>query len=145
MEGDTATDMTTGTSVVIGGEKISAKDDYLKVISNIFYKINSAADSRQKPGDLVWILDFYTNVLINCVLDPEDRDNLQTAKEDIYQAEALKRIKPGIKVQTVNDLNQLGQAERDEAKIAACTRIMGEVRNYLDRYFGFETKLAVMM
>lgn len=145
MDGETTTDMSTGSSVVIGGEKISAKDDYLKVISNIFYKINSAADSRQKPADLVWILDFYTNVMISCVLDPEDRDNLQIAKEDIFQAEMLKKVKPGVRIQTINDFNQLGQTERDEAKITACTKIMGEVRNYLDRYFGFETKLAVML
>ena len=134
----------TGNSIVIGGETISAKDDYLKVITNIFYKINAAADNRQRPSDLQWILNFYTDILINSVLDPTDRDNLRIAKEDIYQAECLKRAtKP---VRTVEDLNTaVSSNDKDQALITACTTITGEVRNYLDRYFGFETKLAVML
>lgn len=133
-----------GNSIVIGGETISAKDDYLKVITNIFYKINSAADNRQRPEDLQWILNFYTDVLINSVLDPVDRDNLRIAKEDIYQAECLKRATKPVK--SIEDLNTAVSAkDKDQALITACTTITGEVRNYLDRYFGFETKLAVML
>lgn len=133
-----------GTHMVIGGETISAKDDYLKVITNIFYKINAAADNRHSPEELKWILNFYTDILINSVLDPTDRDNLRTAKEDIYQAECLKRAsKP---VRSIEDLNNaVSASDRTQAAITACTIIIGEVRNYLDRYFGFETKLAVML
>ena len=133
-----------GPSIVVGGETITAKEDYLRVITNIFYKINAAADNRSQPEELQWILNFYTDILINSVLDPTDRDNLRIAKEDIYQAECLKRsTKP---VKTLEELNTvLGAKDKSQATIAACTTITGEVRNYLDRYFGFETKLAVML
>lgn len=141
---DTTTDMMTGTPVVIGGETISAKDDYLRVITNIFYKINAAADNRSKPGDLQWILNFYTDILINSVLDPIDRDNLRIAKDDIFQAECLKRVTKPVK--TLEELNSVISAgDKEQASITACTVITGEVRNYLDRYFGFETKLSVML
>lgn len=133
-----------GTSLVIGGETVSAKDDYLKVITNIFYKINAAADSRTKPEELQWILSFYTDVLINSVLNPSDRDNLVQAKEDIYITECIKRCsKP---VRNLEELNTaITSRDRDQAMISACTRITGEIRNYLDKYFGFEQKLAVML
>lgn len=133
-----------GNSMVIGGETISAKDDYLKVITNIFYKINAAADNIQKPSELQWKLNYYTDVLINSVLDPTDRDNLRIAKEDIYQAECLKRATRPVK--NLEDLNgAVSVQDKDQALITACTAITGEIRNYLDRYFGFETKLAVML
>jgi len=133
-----------GTAMVIGGETVSAKDDYLKVITNIFYKINGAADSRTKPEELQWILSFYTDVLINSVINPIDRDKLVQAKEDIYIIECIKRsTKP---VKSLEELNAtLTSKDKDQAMIAACTRIIGEVRNYLDKYFGFEQKLAVML
>jgi len=141
---ETITDQSTGTPVVIGGERISAKEDYLRVITNIFYKINAAADSRTKPGDLQWILNFYTDILINSVLDPTDRDNLRIAKEDIYQAECLKRVTRPVK--NLEELNSVISAgDKEQAAITSCTVITGEVRNYLDRYFGFETKLSVML
>lgn len=133
-----------GTPMVIGGETVSAKEDYLRVITNIFYKMNAAADMRQNEKDLEWIVNYYTDMLISSVLDPTDRDNLAIAKEDIYQAECLKYAEKPIR--SVEDLISAVSAEnRAKAKITACTRITGEIRNYLDRYFGFETKLAVML
>lgn len=132
--------------VSIGGETVSAKDDYLHVITNIFYKINSAADTRSDIGQIANILNYYTDLLINSVLTPGDRDNLRIAKEDIYQAECLKRaVRPIKTVEDLNNLTIISQKDKDQALIAACTILTGEVRNYLDKYFGFETKLAVML
>lgn len=133
-----------GTALVIGGETVSAKDDYLKVITNIFYKINGAADGRNKPEDLQWILGYYTDMLINSVINPDDRDKLVQAKEDIYLVECIKRATKPVK--SIEELNAiLTTKDKDQAMIAACTRVIGEVRNYLDRYFGFEQKLSVML
>lgn len=143
----TMTEITQTTSenqMIIGGEKVAAKDEYLHTITNLFFKINAAADGITDMGTLRWKLDYYTMTLINSVLDPDDRDNLKTAKESIYQAECIKRAtKP---VRTLQDLTtSVSQDARNEAMIYACTTITGEIRNYLDRYFGFEQKLAVML
>ena len=128
---------TDGREVQIGGETISAKDDYLRTITNLMYKINSAADSMSR-SDLQWKLNYYTDMLIAAILDRGTRATMKQIKEDVYKAEVLK-------LQSFKGSKNLSADEEDQAKITACTVIVGECREYMDRYFGFEMKLAVML
>ena len=56
--------------VQLGGETVSAREDYLKVITNLLYKVNGAAEGKSL-GDLQWSLNFYTDILISSILKPE--------------------------------------------------------------------------
>lgn len=125
-----------GREVIIGGETVSAKDDYLKTITNMFYKINAAADGKNL-ADLQWILNYYTDVLISAILNREAREAMQQAKNDVYAAEILKR--------SFGKTGEMSDEEERQARVAACTIITGECREYFDKYFGFETKLAVLV
>ena len=127
-----------GKEIIIGGETVSAKDDYLKTITNLFYKINAAADGKNL-SDLQWTLNYYTDILISAILNREARESMKKAKDDIYAAEIIKRQSQKEKGKTLND------EEERQARVAACTAIVGECREYFDKYFGFETKLAVMV
>jgi hypothetical protein len=122
--------------VLIGGETVSAREDHLKCIINLFYKINAAADSKT-VGDLQWTLNYYTDVLISNILQSEARDLMRIAKEDIYQVELLK-----LKAESKEALTD---EQRSQAKITACTVIVGEIHQYMDRYFGFEKQLAALV
>ncbi len=62
---------------------------------------------------------------------------MKQAKDDVYFAEILKRQELKGKALTSD--------EEAQARIAASTVIVGECREYFDRYFGFETKLAVLI
>jgi hypothetical protein len=126
-----------GQEIQVGGEKISARDEYLKTVTNLFFKINCAADTKS-INDLQWSLNFYTDMLISSILNADARDSLRVAKEDIYQAECLK-----IKIRKQG--NNLTDAEDNQARLTSCTVIIGEIKNYMDRYYGFEQRLGVLI
>lgn len=126
-----------GNEIIIGGETVTAKDDYLKTITNMLYKINSASDGKNL-NELQWTLNFYTDILISAILNREARAAMQQAKDDIFAAEIIKR-------QALKNGKNLTDEEERQARVAACTAIVGECREYFDRYFGFEMKLAVMV
>lgn len=123
--------------VILGGARIEGKDDYLKSITQIFYKINQAADTKNL-NDLQWSMNFYTDVLISAILDRKARRAMQVAKEAIYQAELLKR-------EATKKDHILTDQEEKQARVSACTEIIGECRQWFDLYFGFQTKLGVLL
>jgi len=123
--------------VILGGEKVSAKEEYLKTITNLFFKINTAAENKSLT-DLQWIMNYYTDVLISAILNREVREAMSDAKESIYQVELIKK-------DTKKDGKVLTEQETSQAKVMACTKIVGECRSYFDRYFGFETKLSALV
>jgi len=124
--------------VVIGTETYSAKDDYLKTVTNLLMKINSAADGKELK-EIAQSMNFITDVLISTVLNPTIRDQLKTAKNDIYELELIK-----IKMKKGMDYNITTEQEA-QAQVRACTEIVGEIRNVLDKYYGFEIRNAVMI
>jgi hypothetical protein len=124
--------------LILGGETVAAKDEFLKTIINMFYKINGAADGKSLK-DLQWILNYYTDILISFILKAEARDEMRVAKDDIYAVEILK-----IKLSKAKG-EEITEEEIYQAKITACTVIVGEMRNFLDKYFGFEQQLAVFV
>jgi hypothetical protein len=126
-----------GKEIVIGGETVSAKDDYLKTLTNLFYKINAAADGKTL-SELAWGMNFYTDVLISAILDPDARDLMTAAKEDILQSEI-------IKTRYATRRDTLTDEDTRQCQVKTCTIIAGELRNYFDKYFGFEIKMAVLV
>jgi hypothetical protein len=136
-------------ALVLGGERVKAKDEYLNTITNVFYKINAAADGERDLGVLQWRLDYYTDLLIGAILEPMDRDKMITAKENVYYAECLKLAECNPKYRqpkTASELlSMLSKDELHQAKISACSKITGECRTYFDQYFGFVQKLSVMI
>jgi len=123
----------------VGGPEYDAKDDYIKSLANIFYKINSAADCNSKD-QLNWQLDYYVDILINRMIDPKDRDDMREAKTALYEIEIQK-----IATEENKKLKDLSLSDRQDAHIETNKRIFGELVTYFDRYYGFETQLAVMM
>lgn len=124
--------------VVIGTETYSAKDDYLKTVTNLLMKVNTAADGKELK-EIAQSMNFITDVLISTVLNPTIRDQLKTAKNDIYELELIKtKNKKGIE-------HNITSEQEYQAQIKACIEIVGEIRNVLDKYYGFEIKNAVMI
>ena len=125
--------------VVIGTETYSAKDDYLKTVTNLLMKVNTAADGKELK-EIAQSMNFITDVLISTVLNPTIRDQLKTAKNDIYELELIK-----IKSKKGTDDSKSYSEQEYQAELKACIEIIGEIRNVLDKYYGFEIKNAVMI
>ena len=120
--------------ITLGSEKYAAKDEYPHTITNLFMKVNNAADS-QSLSNLQWTLNYYTDVLISAILDRETREAMADAKEAIFQSELMKmKLKD----------KDTEEGEK-QAKVIACTKIIGEIRTYFDKYMGLEQKLAALV
>jgi|LSQX01.1.fsa_nt_gb hypothetical protein len=124
----------------VGGPEYDAKDDYIKSLANIFYKINSAADCGNKDT-LQWQLDYYVDILINRMIDPKDREDMRQAKTALVDIEIQKQMK----MNKITKKESLAVTDRHDAIIETNKKIFGELITYFDRYYGFETQLAVMM
>jgi len=122
--------------VVVGGPEYDANGDYLSTIANIFLKINAAADSMNIDSTS-WLLDYYVNLLISRIIDPEDRDLLRDAKHSLYLIEMDDMI--------ADSGDSLGADDKKRCLITANLKVIGELSSYMDRYYGFEKKLAVML
>jgi len=123
----------------VGGPEYDAKDDYIKSLANIFYKINSAADDYNKDV-LAWKLDYYVDILINRMIDPQDREDMREAKKALYEIEKRREAK-----EEHTSVSEMSTSGRQDARIETNKKIFGELITYFDRYYGFETQLAVMM
>lgn len=123
--------------IILGGNRVEAKEDYLKTITNVFHKINNAGDTKNL-SDLQWSMNYYTDILISAILNREARRAMMNAKEAVYQAEILK-------YETRSNSKSLSGEEKMQARVTACSEIVGECRAYFDQYFGFETKLAALI
>ncbi|HOW15058.1 hypothetical protein [Methanosarcina sp.] len=132
----------TDDSVNVGGPEYDSKDDYIKSLANLFYKINGAADCRDK-SQLVWLLDYYVDILINRMIDPNDREAMREAKNTLFEVEQDKELKK--ERQKTKEKSILSVDGRQDASIATNKIIFGELITYFDRYYGFETQLAVML
>ena len=129
-------------SVGVGGPEYDAKDDYVKSLANLFYKINSAADCGNK-SQLTWILDYYVDILINRMIDPTDREAMRKAKTALYHVKVTEQAK---KERKSGQPGSMVSKDGDEtAHIETDKIIFGELITYFDRYYGFETQLAVML
>jgi hypothetical protein len=123
----------------VGGPEYDAKDDYIKSLANIFYKINSAADDYSKDV-LTWKLDYYVDILINRMIDPKDREDMREAKKALYEIEKHREAED--EHTSVSKMSTVG---KQDARIETNKKIFGELITYFDRYYGFETQLAVMV
>jgi hypothetical protein len=119
--------------ITIGGAPYDAKDDYLKSITQILYKLTNAGDEGLEH--LSWISEYYVNLLVNRIIDPKDRDAMREAKQ------SLKRIREQEKR---SGKNTLTKDEAQKIVIEVNLVILGEMMSYVDKYYGFETRLAVM-
>jgi hypothetical protein len=128
----------------IGGETVSARDDFLKGISNIYYRVAACSDI---PDNVTMSrrLEFLIKTLINTIIDPKERDRMNNAFNTLFLLEQCKRARDIRGVKSPGDLyGQLSAEFRQDALIDACTKMLGEMRNYHDKYYGFELHLQVM-
>ena len=128
----------------LGGETVTAREDYLRTITNLSYKIAALADLTDK-SDVAWHYDLLTQQLVNKIIDPEDRDRMRAAKKDIYLIECGRRTKNIYQFKNRFELiNSLSKDDAADAMIETCNTVYGECLTYFDKYFGFELHLAVM-
>lgn len=133
------------TEIVVGGQRYVGKDDYLKTINGIFNRLNSI-NSNVTYKEILWDLDYCTNLLINSIIDSKERAKMRQAKQAIIAIELLKKVKNPTKFASIEELkDKLTPDEINLACIDACLQVVGEMRSYTDRYWGLETKLGVMI
>jgi hypothetical protein len=112
---------------------------------DIYRRVGNLSTSNENKKALLWDLQYCTKGIINCVIDPVDRDTMRRAYQSVYGMECLKLISNPNNYKSVGELiKALPEKDLLEAGIEACFVIIGETRTYFDRYFGFETKLEVM-
>ena len=70
---------------------------------------------------------------------------MKIAKDDIYQCELLKMQADKQRNGNERDRVVLTGEEISQAKVAACAIVVGEIRQYLDKYFGYEVKLSALV
>jgi hypothetical protein len=132
-------------SITVGGETYKGSEDYLRTINGLFNRIAGISFSNAANQSAIsWDLNYCTDMLINSILDPKDRAELRKAKVWVYQAECRKLSESPEKYKSFDSLAAaLKEAQLTKANVNTCLAIVGEVRTYLDKYFGLEKKLAV--
>lgn len=120
-----------------GVPEYDANTEYLQTVNLLFNKIACAGDSGS-TATLHWLLNYYTGMLMARIINPEQRDQMREAREDVYLIELQK-------TETQRKGELLSVDDQRAARIEANTIIIGEMTTHFDRYFGFETKLEVML
>jgi hypothetical protein len=131
--------------ITIGGETYKGSEDYLRTINGLFNRIAGISFSNAANQSAIsWDLNYCTDMLINSILDPTDRAELRKAKLWVYQSECAKFTESPEKYKSFDTLTKaLKDEQLTKANVNTCLAIVGEVRTYLDKYFGLEKKLAV--
>ena len=134
----------TGYKFNLGGGQATAEPAYLQVIHDTHIKITNLADAVDKVM-LVWKLEFLTRRLLATIIEPNERDQMLDALDDIYMLKCAERIPIPAKRYTSNELpNLLNKDDRNDAMIEACMFMVGEFQQYSDKFIGIQTKLCVM-
>jgi len=126
-------------TISMGIPEFNANEGLLQSIMNVFDMISHAADS----GDLdktAWKTNFYVKLLTARILDPEDRESLREASETLLK---LRLDEANEDKKKRNE--KLTKSDEMEIRINVDLLILGEISSYIDRYFGLETKLGVML
>lgn len=134
-----------GNYVSVGSELYKGSEDYLRSIMEVYRRIGSLAMGNDQRKSLLWDIEYCTKCIINSIIDPDDRDAMNSAYQDILAIEYLKKVRDPTQYKNIDEIKKsLSDEQIVDAGIEACFVILGETRTYNDKYFGFEKKLGVM-